>query len=130
MTLPVAYDHNPSARNYPYLGQQGGRNFDYTEYQEDIWVGYRYFDACGLAVAYPFGYGLSYTDFKYSDPSARRRGNSTELSVTVTNTGDRPARKSWRSMYRHPKARPCSNPSPNCADLRKHVCCNLAKVSA
>lgn len=93
MTLPVAYDHNPSARNYPFLGQQGGRNFDYTEYQEDIWVGYRYFDACGLAVAYPFGYGLSYTDFLYSDPSANRRGNSTELSVTVTNTGDRPGKE-------------------------------------
>lgn len=89
MTFPVAYDHNPSARNYPYLGQQGGRNVDYTEYQEDIWVGYRYFDACGLAVAYPFGYGLSYTDFKYSDFKSRRRGNATEFSVTVSNVGDR-----------------------------------------
>ena len=89
MTLPVAYDHNPSARNYPYLGQKGGRNFDYTEYQEDIWVGYRYFDACGLNVAYPFGYGLSYTDFRYSDLKAQRKGKATEFSVTVTNTGDR-----------------------------------------
>lgn len=93
MTLPVAYDHIPSARNYPYLGQQGGRNFDYTEYQEDIWVGYRYFDASGLAPAYPFGYGLSYTEFAYTDPSVRRRGSSTELSVTVTNTGDRPGKE-------------------------------------
>lgn len=93
MTLPVAYDHNPSARNYPYLGQQGGRNFDYTEYQEDIWVGYRYFDACGLPVAYPFGYGLSYTDFSYSDPKVSRRGAATQCSVTVTNTGDRPGKE-------------------------------------
>ncbi|MDE6369038.1 MAG: glycoside hydrolase family 3 C-terminal domain-containing protein [Muribaculaceae bacterium] len=89
MTLPVAYDHNPSSRNYPWLGQQGGRNFDFTEYQEDIWVGYRYFDACGLAPAYPFGYGLSYTTFDYSDATARRHGDRTDLSVTVTNTGDR-----------------------------------------
>ncbi len=89
MTLPRAYDHYPSARNYPYLGQEGGRNVDFTEYQEDIWVGYRYFDACGLEVAYPFGYGLSYTDFEYSDVKTRRRGDSTEISVTVTNTGDR-----------------------------------------
>lgn len=89
MTLPMAYDHNPASRNYPYLGQQGGRNFDYTEYQEDIWVGYRYFDACKLAVAYPFGFGLSYTDFDYSNPTAKRKGNATEFSVTVTNTGDR-----------------------------------------
>lgn len=89
MTLPMAYDHTPSARNYPYLGQQGGRNVDFTEYQEDIWVGYRYFDACGLEVAYPFGYGLSYTDFAYSDVKVRRRGDNTVISVTVTNTGDR-----------------------------------------
>lgn len=93
MTLPMAYDHNPSARNYPYLGQQGGRNVDYTEYQEDIWVGYRYFDACGLEVAYPFGYGLSYTDFDYTDLKARRRGNKTELSVKVTNSGDCPGKE-------------------------------------
>lgn len=89
MTLPVAYDHNPASRNYPYLNQPGGRNVDYTEYQEDIWVGYRYFDACSLQVAYPFGYGLSYTDFAYSDFSAKRSGKRTDFSVTVTNTGDR-----------------------------------------
>lgn len=89
MTLPIAYDHNPSSRNYPYIGQQGGRNFDYTEYEEDIWVGYRYFDACKLAVSYPFGFGLSYTDFDYAKPTAKRKGNATEFSVTVTNTGDR-----------------------------------------
>lgn len=89
MTLPVAYTDLPSSRNYPYLGQQGGRNVDYTEYQEDIWVGYRYFDACGLPVAYPFGYGLSYTDFSYSDARSKRHGKATDFSVTVTNTGDR-----------------------------------------
>ena len=93
MTLPVAYDHNPSSRNYPWLGQQGGRNFDFTEYQEDIWVGYRYFDACGLKTAYPFGYGLSYTTFAYTDLTARRHGDRTDLSVTVTNTGDRPGKE-------------------------------------
>lgn len=89
MTLPVAWEHNPSSRNYPYLNQPGGRNVDYTEYQEDIWVGYRYFDACSLQVAYPFGYGLSYTDFTYSDATAKRHGKATDFSVTVTNTGDR-----------------------------------------
>ncbi len=89
MTLPVAYDHNPSSRNWPYLGQPGGRNVDFTEYQEDIWVGYRYFDACGLKVAYPFGYGLSYTTFSYTGAKARRHGRSTTFEVTVTNTGDR-----------------------------------------
>ncbi len=98
MTLPMAYDHNPSSRNWPYLGQQGGRNIDDTEYQEDIWVGYRYFDACGLEVAYPFGYGLSYTTFDYSDLTARRRGDRTEFSFTVTNTGDR-AGKEVAAVY-------------------------------
>lgn len=89
MTFPLIYDNIPSARNYPYLGQGGGRNFDYTEYQEDIWVGYRYFDASGRPVSYPFGYGLSYTTFSYSDAKAKRKGDRTEFSVTVTNTGDR-----------------------------------------
>lgn len=88
-TIPTAYDHNPSSRNWPWLGQQGGRNFDFTEYQEDIWLGYRYFDACGLAVAYPFGHGLSYTTFAYSDFKAKRSGDKTQFTVTVTNTGDR-----------------------------------------
>lgn len=93
MTLPINYEDNPSSRNYPYLGQEGGRNVDFTEYQEDIWVGYRYFDANGKAVAYPFGYGLSYTDFDYSTPQISRKNGKTTIKVTVSNKGKRPGKE-------------------------------------
>ena len=93
MTWPLSYYDMPSASNYPSRGQTEGRNFDYTLHEEDIWVGYRYFDTTGRNVAYPFGYGLSYTDFTYTDAKASRKGNNTIISVTVTNTGDVPGRE-------------------------------------
>lgn len=55
------------------------------EYREGIYVGYRYYDKAGKAVRYPFGYGLSYTSFAYSDLKAEDR----TVTVTVTNTGSR-----------------------------------------
>lgn len=93
MTLPLRYEDIPSSKNYPYVGQTEGRNFDYTLYEEDIWVGYRYFTTARREVAYPFGYGLSYTTFAYADPEIRRRGAGWELSVTVRNTGSRAGRE-------------------------------------
>lgn len=92
-TMPVQYSDLPSSRNYPYLGQTSGENFDYTNYEEDIWVGYRFFEKDGKEVAYPFGYGLSYTDFSYTDAKVARRGDKTTVSVTITNTGDKPGRE-------------------------------------
>ncbi len=65
----------------------GERNKDYTVYEEGIYVGYRYFDTFGVKVSYPFGYGLSYTTFKYSDPKIVKSGDKFTVSVTVTNTG-------------------------------------------
>lgn len=93
MTLPLHYADMPSAANYPFLGQTEGRNHDYTNYAEDIWVGYRYFDKSGRPVAYPFGYGLSYTTFSYDKAKVSRKGKATEVAVTVTNTGDVPGRE-------------------------------------
>ncbi|MBO5931835.1 MAG: glycoside hydrolase family 3 C-terminal domain-containing protein, partial [Clostridia bacterium] len=54
-----------------------------AEYREGLFVGYRYFESAGVPVRYPFGYGLSYTNFAYSDIEANESG----VSVTVTNTG-------------------------------------------
>ena len=64
------------------------KDVDYTKYEEDIWVGYRYFDAAQKEVSYPFGYGLSYTTFAYSAPvvKADKEGGFT-ASITVKNTG-------------------------------------------
>lgn len=64
------------------------RNFDYTEYNEGVYVGYRYYTTKGVKVAYPFGYGLSYTSFTYSTPqvSTDAKGNIT-VKVSVTNSG-------------------------------------------
>ena len=101
MTFPVAYMDHPSSYNFPtgLENQRSGsrrgsgtaeavKNWDYTDYAESIWVGYRWFTTQDRAVSYPFGYGLSYTSFEYSRPvvKADRDGNIT-ASVTVTNTG-------------------------------------------
>lgn len=93
MTWPVSYYDMPSASNYPYVGQTEGRNFDYTFYEEDIWVGYRYFDTARRRVAYPFGYGLGYTTFDYSDARLSRKGDRTTVRVNVRNSGERAGRE-------------------------------------
>jgi beta-glucosidase len=64
------------------------KNVDYTNYDEDIYVGYRYYDTFNKAVSYPFGYGLSYTSFKYGKPIIKKNGNGYDISVSVTNTGN------------------------------------------
>lgn len=60
---------------------------DYTNYEEDIYVGYRYFDAFNVPVSYPFGYGLSYTTFAYSDAKIAEEGEAYTITVNVKNTG-------------------------------------------
>jgi beta-glucosidase len=63
------------------------RNIDYTEYEEGIYVGYRHFEKKGLKVSYPFGYGLSYTTFAYSDAKVEKSGDKWIAIVNITNTG-------------------------------------------
>ena len=82
MTWPVDYDSTPAADYFP------GSAADVT-YYEDIYVGYRYYETFGVDVAYPFGYGLSYTTFQYSAFSVEQNSDgSLTATVTVTNTGD------------------------------------------
>lgn len=75
-TYPVKYEDTPVFRYYP--GSQ--RN---AEYREGIYVGYRYYDTARIRVLYPFGYGLSYTEFSYSKLEADLKA----VRVTVHNTG-------------------------------------------
>lgn len=98
MTWPVAAADHPSTQNYPgnidfysfeamKANGQPVPGHDYTNHEEDIYVGYRYFDTFGRDVAYPFGYGLSYTTFEYSKPAVSQKGETIEVSITVKNTG-------------------------------------------
>ena len=105
MTFPVNFMDHPSSANFPYnynrnAQPQGGMGFggpqqqrqpqkdvDYTNYEEGIYVGYRYFCTAGKEVSYPFGYGLSYTTFAYGKPVVKAVADGFEASVTVTNTG-------------------------------------------
>lgn len=63
------------------------KNVDYTNYNEDVYVGYRYYDTFGKDVSYPFGFGLSYTSFKYSNMQVTPDTKGYKVKVTVTNTG-------------------------------------------
>ena len=62
-------------------------NYDYTVYDERFDIGYRYFDRHPEQISYPFGFGLSYTTFAYSNPQTSYADGSVTLSVKVTNTG-------------------------------------------
>ena len=102
MTFPVRYEDHASSRNFPIdmaFGMFGKdkdaepqRNVDYTEYEEGIYVGYRWFDKQGLEVSYPFGYGLSYTRFEWSEASVKPSRGETAVRVKVTNTGKIPGK--------------------------------------
>ena len=102
MTFPLNFMDHPSSANFPYnysnnanqgfnmYGQQQRqlrKDVDYTNYEEGIWVGYRYFSTAGKEVSYPFGFGLSYTRFAYGKPVVKATAAGFEASVTVTNTG-------------------------------------------
>ena len=84
-TFPIKLEDNPSYLNFG--------DGDKVEYNEGVFVGYRYYDKKKMDVAFPFGYGLSYTTFEYSniktDKETLTEGDNLQVSVDVTNTGDR-----------------------------------------
>ena len=77
-TYPITYEDTPNCNYFP------GRELT-AEYRESIFVGYRYYLSAQKPVCFPFGYGLSYTTFQYSDLSV----SDQEVTFTLTNTGDR-----------------------------------------
>lgn len=98
MTFPVKYEDHASSRNFP-IDQEVDftitntglkhevKDLDYTCYEEDIYVGYRYFDTKKIPVSYPFGYGLSYTQFAYSAPAIKAENGIYTVDVIVENVG-------------------------------------------
>jgi beta-glucosidase len=85
-TFPVRLEDAPASIN---LSVPGARQ---VHYGEGVFVGYRYYDTKGIASLFPFGHGLSYTQFAYEElqvPATAKIGESVNVAVTVRNTGDR-----------------------------------------
>ena len=98
MTWPIAATDHASTKNFPgnmddyTFKQMVGNNTPipghaYTNHEEDIYVGYRFFDTFQREVAYPFGFGLSYTTFEFSKPAVKVNGDNITVNITVKNTG-------------------------------------------
>ena len=101
-TMPLSLADTPTAGRFPATGAT-------AEYREGLFVGYRHYDTHGLDVAYPFGFGLGYTTFAYSDLQV----SESSVTLTVANTGTRPGadvpqvyvrRLSTSALYRPARA--------------------------
>lgn len=109
MTFPINLNDHWSNKNFPLNGEpmkitsmlfagevkeeDKVKNRDYTLYEEGIYVGYRHFDRAGLEVAYPFGYGLSYTNFEFSDLNVAVVNDTINISFSIQNTGELPGKE-------------------------------------
>ena len=94
-TWAKQYNDIPFANEFSYLN--GNLKEEY--YKEGIYVGYRYFDTFGIMPAYPFGFGLSYTDFAISNVAVSVNGSMVTISADVTNIGDQYAGKEVVQLY-------------------------------
>jgi len=107
-TFPVRYEDVPSARNFPGILRGGATrkhppgilSFVFPRrsqiiYEEGIYVGYRHYDTFRIPVSYEFGYGLSYTTFRYGEPmlSGTRLTDTLGISVEITNQGQKAGRE-------------------------------------
>lgn len=140
MTFPTSAMSVPANKNFPdaskidlkemiasFMGggkQQSDRpNIDFTNYEEDIYVGYRYFDTFNVPVSYPFGYGLSYTTFDYSNMSSTDNGKSFTFTCTITNSGSK-AGKEVVELYISAPGKDMAKPAK---ELKGFVKTNLLK---
>ena len=104
MTFPVNIEDHASHANFPLDGKpmqmtdmlwgkdekpedEQEKDVDFTTYEEGIYVGYRHFDTKKLDVSYPFGYGLSYTDFAVSEVTASLENDVINVTAVVQNIG-------------------------------------------
>jgi beta-glucosidase len=85
---------NQSFENFSYVNKYYDQpNVDYTNYTEDIFIGYRHYATRGVEVAYPFGHGLTYSQFELSDMKVKQSKSGYAISCKVTNTGNRAAKQ-------------------------------------
>jgi beta-glucosidase len=100
-TIPVRYEDNPTIGAFP--GEHGR-----VRYGEGLLIGYRWYDAHDIPVAYPFGHGLSYTTFEYTDLAVKKRADGerpeVDVTLTVTNTGDRAGKETVQVYVSDPTA--------------------------
>ena len=98
MTFPIHLMDAAASKNFPidatnevyFMNRRENadvKDVDVTKYEEGIYVGYRWFDKEGLKVSYPFGYGLSYTSFEYSEPTVVNDGKTVTATISVKNVG-------------------------------------------
>ena len=94
-TWAKSYGDIPFSGEYSYLN--GNLNEEF--YREDIFVGYRYFDSFGVAPAYPFGFGMSYTTFAIHSVGVSMDGRNVTVKANVTNTGAEYSGKETVQLY-------------------------------
>ena len=94
-------------------------NIDFTNYEEDIYVGYRYFDSFGKPVAYPFGYGLSYTTFEYDDMEVEENDGVYTIKVDVKNTGAKAGRNVVELYVAAPNSKKLNKPEKELRNYAK-----------
>ena len=117
-TYVIDFGKMPSTANFPVNARElqsaarANRNnpdakpvalYDYTEYKERLNIGYRYYDNHPDQVSYPFGFGMSYTTFSYSDAQAKVEDGIINLSVKVTNTGSVAGKEAVQVYIEAPK---------------------------
>jgi len=98
MTFPLSLDDSPAHA----VGEYPGSGKVY--YKEDLFVGYRYFDTKKVEPLFPFGHGLSYTTFEFSDLLVEKVGTDINISLTVTNTGTREGSEVVQLYVQDPKS--------------------------
>jgi beta-glucosidase len=122
MTWPVKFSDAYSSKNFPVdktakldfmntVERGNVKNVDWTDYEEDIYVGYRYFDSFDVPVSYPFGFGLSYTTFEYADAKVAEKDGNYEVSVTIKNTGDHEGKEVVELYIAAPDSKAANKPA-------------------
>jgi len=102
ITWPRDLYENPTMRSYPGVPKY---NPQHLAYEEDIYVGYRYYDTFSVDPAYEFGFGLSYTKFEYSNLSVTREGDKIKVSLKVKNVGQFEGKEVVQVYVRAPRGK-------------------------